>query len=543
MRKQLFGYVASAILLLSSCAPRQGGGELRFCLRAEPKTLNPLLVSDESSETIRYLTGGVLIRVTRVSQALEPELAVSWSVSKDGRGITFQLREGVSFSDGTPFSAEDVAYTFRMLMDPAIHSPTGDSFRSGSGTCEARVLAGNRVSIKFPAPVAGAERLFDQVAILSAKSPLKEAAVLGPFVVAEHKAGSYLLLRRNPRYWKRDSSGKQLPYLDGVRLELQQNRDIEILRFRRGEIHLINNLDPEDYDRLLKDSPAAAVDAGPGMDTEQVWFNQYPNSPIAAYKKAWFQSTDFRRAISEAIQRSDLCKVVYRGHAQPAAGPMPPANRFWFREGMKPHVFDPEGSIRRLERAGFRRSTNQLYDGGGHLVEFSLITNSGNKSRERMAAMIQQDLARLGIKLNVVTLDFPSIIERFTRTFDYEACLLGLVNVDLDPNAQMNVWLSSSSNHQWNPNQKSPATPWEAEIDRLMQAQASTVDPKERKVSFDRVQEIVWEQAPFLYLVNRNSLSAVSPSLRNVSVSVLRPQTFWNVEHLYLAPAAAEKRR
>ena len=80
-------------------------------------------------------------------------------------------------------------------------------------------------------------------------------------------------------------------------------------------------------------------------------------------------------------------------------------------------------------------------------------------------------------------------------------------------------------------------------MDRLMQAQASTVDPRKRKASFDRVQEIVWEQAPFLYLVNRNSLSAVSPSLRNVAVSVLRPQTFWNVEHLYLAPAAAEKRR
>jgi peptide/nickel transport system substrate-binding protein len=543
MRKQLFGCAASAILLLSSCAPRQAGGELRFCLRAEPKTLNPMLVSDESSEAIRYLTGGVLIRVNRVSQALEPELATSWVVSKDGRDVTFQIREGIAFSDGTPFSAEDVAYTFRMLMDPAIHSPTGDSFRSGEGATEAQVLTGNRVSIRFPAPVAGMERLFDQVAILSSKSPLKEAAVLGPFAVSEHKAGSYLLLRRNPRYWKRDASGRQLPYLDAVRLELQQNRDIEILRFRRGEIHLINSLDPEDFDRLVKDLPASAVDAGPGMDTEQVWFNQYPKSPIAAYKKAWFQSTDFRRAVSEAIHRGDLCKVVYRGHAEPAAGPMPLANRFWFREGMKPHALDPEGSMRRLEQAGFRRSANQLYDRQGHPVEFSLITNSGNKSRERMAAMIQQDLARLGIKLNVVTLDFPSIIERFTRTFDYEACLLGLVNVDLDPNAQMNIWLSSSSNHQWNPNQKSPATQWEAEIDRLMQAQASTVDPKERKASFDRVQEIVWEQAPFLYLVNRNSLSAVSPSLRNVAVSVLRPQTFWNVEHLYLAPVAGEKRR
>lgn len=184
-----------------------------------------------------------------------------------------------------------------------------------------------------------------------------------------------------------------------------------------------------------------------------------------------------------------------------------------------------------------------LRDRAGHPVEFSLITNAGNKSRERMAAMIQQDLAQIGVRLNVVTLDFPSLIERMTRTFDYEACLLGLVNVDLDPSAQMNVWLSSASNHQWNPNQKSPATPWEAEIDRLMRAQASTADPNKRKAYFDKVQQIVWEQAPFIYLVNKNALSAVSPALENAAPVVLRPQTYWNAENLYLAATKAGGRR
>src|SRR5579862_3287801 len=104
-----------------------------------------------------------------------------------------------------------------------------------------------------------------------------------------------------------------------------------------------------------------------------------------------------------------------------------------------------------------------LRDRQGHPVEFAVITNAGNLAREKMAAMIQQDLAAIGIKLNVVTLDFASLIERLTKTYAYEACLLGLSNVDLDPNLQMNVWLSSASNHQWNPNQKAPATPWEAE--------------------------------------------------------------------------------
>ena len=189
---------------------------------------------------------------------------------------------------------------------------------------------------------------------------------------------------------------------------------------------------------------------------------------------------------------------------------------------------------RLLSEDGFRLDGRVLRDRQGHAVEFSLITNAGNRARERAAAMIQQDLEALGIRLRIVTLDFPSLIERITKSFDYEACLLGLINVDLDPNAQMNVWLSSSANHQWNPSQKTPATTWEAEIDRLMRAQASTADAARRKPLFDRVQEIVWEQAPLLYIAYRNALVASSIDVRNAAPSVLRPQLVWNIDRLYL---------
>ncbi len=152
---------------ISAAAVAQGG-ELRFCLRTEPKTFDPLKVDDDASIAIRYLTGGVLVRLNRQTQQLEPELALSWKVSKDGRQISFRLRSGVSFSDGTPFSAEDVAYTMQQLMDPALHSPTGDAFRSGAGNVETKVISPTQISIRFPAQVAGLDRLFDQVAILSA---------------------------------------------------------------------------------------------------------------------------------------------------------------------------------------------------------------------------------------------------------------------------------------------------------------------------------------------------------------------------------------
>jgi peptide/nickel transport system substrate-binding protein len=507
-------------------------GELRFCLRSEPKTFDPLKVEDDASAAIRYLTGGVLLRVNRQTQALEPELAQSWKVSKDGRQITFQLRSGISFSDGTPFSAEDVAYTVQQLMDPVLHSPTGDAFRSGPGNTETKILSATQISITFPAPVAGLDRQFDQVAILSAHSGKKEMAVLGPFMVDDYKPGATVLLKRNPNYWKTDAQGRKLPYLDSIRLDIQRNRDVEMLNFRRSEIDLINSLDSEYFDKLAATSPQLVHDAGLSLDSEQMWFNEVAKSPLPGYKKTWFRSATFRRAVSQAINRDDLARVVFRGHAQAAIGPVSPANKFWFNARLKPETYSPDTALKALQGEGFRMENGTLKDKDGNEVVFSIITNSGNKSRERMATMIQEDLQKIGIHVNVVTLDFPSLIERMTQTFDYEAILLGLTNVGLDPSEQMNVWLSSSENHQWNPSEKSPETPWEAEIDRLMRAQASTADAQKRKESFDRVQEIAVEQAPLIYLVNRNALSAVAAKVQGASPVILVPQTYWNVERL-----------
>jgi peptide/nickel transport system substrate-binding protein len=395
------------------------------------------------------------------------------------------------------------------------------------------------VTVTFPAAIAGLDRLFDQVAIMSAHSPKKEMAVLGPFFVAEYNAGSYVLLQKNPNYWKHDAQGNPLPYLDSIRLDIQRNRDIELVRFRKGELQLISRLDAEQFERLKHDDPSVTHNAGTGLDAEELWFNQAPSAPLPEYKKAWFRNIEFRRAISGAVNREDLCRIVYGGYAKPAYGPVSPANRFWFNSALPEPKYDPKKALALLTRAGFKYEKETLKDAAGNRVEFNLVTNSGNVAREKMAAMIQQDLSELGIKVNVVTLDFPSLIERMTRTFDYDACLLGLVNTDLDPDSQMTVWLSSGENHQWNPNQKAPATAWEAEIDELMREQASAATDKERKAEFDKVQQIVSEQQPFIYLINKDVLLAVSPTVVGAAPVVLSPQAFWNVENLRLTAGTA----
>jgi peptide/nickel transport system substrate-binding protein len=165
-------------------------------------------------------------------------------------------------------------------------------------------------------------------------------------------------------------------------------------------------------------------------------------------------------------------------------------------------------------------------------VQFTIVTSSGNPERIKMATLIQDDLKQLGMDVHVVPLEFRSLLDRVLRTHDYEACLLSLAGADADPNVDMNVWLSSGGTHLWNPQQKSPATAWEAEIDGLMRRQMVTRKYAERKPLFDRVQELLMENLPLIPLVSPNILVGAKKGLENFRPAVLEHYTLWNIEEL-----------
>ena len=459
-------------------------------------------------------------------------------MTENGKKIVFQLRAGATFSDGTPLRAEDVVGSLKRAVDPALHSPVGDGLRAGGDGLSFAVAGPGRVVVTFPGTVADPESLFNMLPILSAS---KDKVGLGPFQLAEYKTGAYIILKRNPHYWKMTAGGKRLPYLDSVRFDIVGSRDTELQRFRKGEFHLMETIDAESYARLSAEmGNQVAVDLGPAFENEMLWFNEKPDAPIADYKKAWFVSHNFRRAIAESIHLDDIVKLVYQGRATAAAGIVSRANQFWLKQGLTPHPFDLASARKRLALDGFKAVDGQpLVDRSGNVVEFSLVTNSGSKTRGRIAAILQEDLSKLGIKLNIVTLDFPSLLERIGRTANYEAALLGFSSEDIDPIGNANVWLSHAPQHMWNPNEKQPATAWEAEIDKLIVAQASTADGKKRKASFDRVQQIIWDEVPVIHLVNRNALVAISPRLGNVQAAVVSPHVFWNADSLYLKAESA----
>jgi len=514
----------------AQAAPRRPG-ELAWTIGYDPKTFDPAKVDDQESEMVRYLTAGVLLRFNRYTQKVESSLAESSFLSANGQTLTIKLRPGLKFSDGSSLTAKDAAWSIRRVLLPETGAPVAQEFVTPAGV-RVNTPDDRTVVVHLSKRVIGIEKVFDEIAIEPAGRPAEGRVVAGPFVVADYHRSQYIRLRRNPYFYGRDSAGTQLPYASGIRLDVLNNPEQEIRLFLSGEYDLIAGLQPDYFGLLKQKLPPAARDMGPSLNTEQLWFNQASSSPLPAWEKAWFQSRAFRVAISQGINRADLARIAYLGHATPAYSFISPANTIWFNRAIKAPHTDPAAAKSALAAAGFRLSGSTLRDAAGHPVKFSILTNAGNATRLKMATLIQQDLSKLGIEVTVVALDFPALIERLMHTQDYEACLLGLENVDPDPNAMMNIWLSSSPNHQWNPSEKSPATPWEADIDRDMHLQASSLSQAARKKAVDHVQQIVADQQPFIYLVYPNALYAVSPKLQGVLPAVLQPGIVWNIDTL-----------
>jgi len=539
---------ASEDLLVVPGLTGHPGGRLVFAQRTEPKTLNPAIAGDNASREVLHRTMADLIHINRESQQTEPALAKSWTVSADGLRYVLELRQGLRFSDGHPFDAGDVVFTFQAMMDDKVDSPQRDLLILEGKPIVVREIDAYHVAFELPQPYAAAERLFDGFSILprhrleqawragklaeawSLRTPPAEIAGLGPFRFKEYAAGQRIVLERNPYYWKADKAGNRLPYLEEVDFLFAGTEDMQVMRFQSGESDVIGRVSAQNYSVLEKDQERRGYslqNLGPGLEYNILFFN------LNGLSQPFLHRRGFRQAVSLAIDREAIVRLVYLGFAAPLSGPVPPGNKAWIDAKLPRPVRSLARARELLAADGFSSSPDGvLTDSQGRRVEFSIVTSSGNPERIQMATLIQDDLKQLGMDVHVVPLEFRSLLDRVLRTHDYEACLLSLVGADADPNVDMNVWLSSGGNHLWNPQQKSPATAWEAEIDGLMRRQMVTRKYAERKPLFDRVQELAMENLPLVPLVSPNILVGAKKGLENFRPAVLEHYTLWNIEEL-----------
>ena len=545
--------------MITDNAPGRAGGRIVVALRSEPKTLNPVLaIDDPSRDVIRCITGD-LIHINRESLKTEPALAKLWNLSLDGKQYTLHLRHGVRFSDGEPFSADDVLFTFQVYLDEKIHSPQRDLLIVGGKPITLQKVDDDTVRFELAEPYAAAERIFDGLAILprhllekiyrdgkfsqtwSLSTPPSQFAGLGPFRLKEYVPGERIVLEKNPYFWKEDRSGIRLPYLDELDFLVVPSEDAQVIRFQSGETDILSRFGAENFSVLEKQQSAKkyhVYDLGASLEYGFLFFNlndlSSKNVPEIAKKQSWFQDLRFRQAVSSAIDRDGIVRLAYQGRATPLWGPVTPGDKLWLDSALPHPARSLERAHQLLQSAGFSwKSDGGLVDPRGAPVEFSIVVNSSNSQRSKIAGIIQDDLAQLGMNVHVVSLEFRNMVDRFLNSFDYEAAIMGLVSGDADPTADMNVWLSSGETHLWDLRGK-PATAWESEMDQLMEQQETTLDFAKRKRLYDRVQEIVAEDLPAICLVSPNILVGAKDRVGNFRPAILDPYTLWNVEQLYV---------
>jgi peptide/nickel transport system substrate-binding protein len=547
-------------VLISDNQIGRSGGDLVVSLRSEPKTLNPVTSADISSREVIAQMAGDLIHINRLSQQTEPAFAKTWHVSPDGLRYTLQLRRGLHFSDGHPVDADDVIFSFKVYLDESVHSPQRDLLVIQGKPIGIERVDAYTLVFTLAQPYAATERLFDSIAILP-KHLLEEAyksgklsqawglgtspqaiAGLGPFRLKEYVAGQRMTLERNPYYWRVDRNRTRLPYLDRITFLFVPNADAEVIRFQAGDTDIINRIGAEDYSVLEKEQGARSFhlfDVGPSLEFNFLFFNMNTVVPARSSelirRQVWFRDVKFRQAVSLGIDREAIARIVYRGRGTPLWTPVTPASSFWVNTAIPHPARSVEGARKLLASARFSwKDDGTLVDASGSPVAFSIITSASNLQRTQMATMIQADLKDLGIQVQVVPLDFHSVLDRIFQTHDYEAAVLGLGAGDVDPTSDMNVWRSSGNDHVWDIGEPHPATSWESEIDQLMEKQLSTMKPRDRKSLYDRVQEILADDAPLICLASPDVLVGAKDQVANFKPAILDPHALWNSQELFL---------
>ncbi len=539
------------------------GGRLVLSKSAGPRTFNRLFAFDEQTTSITNCLVGHLIRINRQTQQPEPELAQSWKVSPDGKRVTFSLRPGLKFSDGQPASADDVVFSFQVINDPRVNSAASDQFNFEGQRVRVEKIDAVTVAFSFPILHAAAVRLFDGVPIMprhvlevpyragkidqtfGLATPAEQIVGLGPFKLKTYLAGQRVTLQRNDYYWKTAPNGERLPFLDEIVLTIDENRNTQLLKFQQGETDLLSPVNADDLSSLgalERQGRIKVHDLGPSLIREIFWFNlndgkQSPagRTPVDPIKLSWFKEVKFRQAISHAIDRQAIVDLVFAGRATPQWAFLSAGDRLWFNPGVTKYVHDTNRAQRLLTEAGFvyRADRKVLLDPQGRAVAFTMVTNAGNALRQKMSALIQDDLAKIGIRVSLAAVESRALLGRINESFDYEACLLAVVSGDSDPSSQQNVLLSRGGSHWWYPRQTRPATSWEARIDELMRQQITTLNQAARKRLFDEVQKIVAEQQPFIFLVSRHLMIAARTDVGNLKPALLPDFVLWNCEELF----------
>ena len=529
------------------------GGTLNLSITGSgPKTFNLWASTDNTSSTLGSLMFDSLFIDDSDTGEIIPHLAKSYQILDGGKTIIVKLREGITWSDGIPITSDDVVFTWNKIVFNGLE---GGGFQSlclidGKYPSVKKVddktieFMTNVVFAPFlrqisypPAP----KHIFEPLLKNRTKDEAKKVFLSfwgtdtkaedfvtnGAFKLSRYVQGERIEFERNPSYFIINAKEEKLPYLDKVIYAIVQDPALELFKFLAGEIDIVS-IRGEDIalvKRLEKKNKFYTVNLGPSSGTEFLVFNLTRDLINQIPASEWFNNVYFRQAISHAIDRIGVVDNVLAGVGKPLFTPESLPSIYLNKNFANGYPQDLNLSKKLLQKGGFKWNiSKELIDSKNHKVEFTILTNAENTTRQSLGVIIQDDLKKLGIKVNLRPLDFNTLIGR-SDSGDWEAIILGFTGGFFEPNEGANVWKLDGRLHLFDQKPHKPRD-WELEIDRLFNEGTKFIEYEKRKKNYDKYQEIVYEQLPFIYLVSPLRISAIQNNLGNV-----RPTIYGGVLH------------
>ena len=504
---------------------------------SDPKTFNPVLITDAgSSEAVAPIFDS-LVRRDPVTLEIEPMLAERWEHDDTGTRWTFHLRRDVLWHDGKRFTAKDVAFTFAAIFDDRVANSAKHIMAIDGAPPQIEIVDDFTIRFVLPRPFAPflasinveilpshllaahlADGTFNHAWGIDT-APAKIVGT-GPYRLSQYVPAQFLRYERNPSYWMKDDAGGALPYLPGRTILIVQDQNASYLKFLAGQTH--HHIPrPEEVAELEERADERGIEVREmGIDSSSLFitFNRNPSGHGSDEQPGpslrWFTDPHFLRAIAHGIDKESIVRNCFAGRGQPAVASITPADSVFHHPGLEDYTYDLDAARESLRSGGYVLRDGELYDAEGNRVAFSLTTNAGNKVRERICSILKEDWTKLGIGVNYRPVEFTTLVEKLDRTFDWDVVLIGFT-ASPEPHNRANLLLSSGNLHLWHPSQKTPATSWEAEIDRRMDMATRTLDVDERAGHYRRIQEILHEHLPMIQIVHERRYSASDRRLEN----------------------------
>jgi len=499
------------------------GGSLRLSeFGSGPKTFNPIIANESSSNEILGQVFSSLLDYNYKTNKIVGGLAYKWEASKDHKVWTVHLRKGLKWSDGSPITADDVVFSFQAIYNLKVDNPNRDIAQiEGKPIACAKI---DDTTLRFTLPGVYGPFLYLLSSIpaipkhtlekaleagefstaYNVSTPPEKIVCSGAFRIREYVPQQKVVLERNPYFYAKDVKGNRLPYLDRIVIEYVPDMNTEFLKFISKETDAFPNFPSQFYDDMLQGQARGnyhILDLGANNGTSFVTFNENPKFLDPVHFK-WFSNPLFRKAVAYALNRQAMIRLALLGHGYPVSQDFLPTSPF-YNPKIKAFPDDPDKSRELLKTAGFSWKQGKLYDPEGHRVAFSLLSNSGNVQRRIIGELIKEDLSKIGMEVDFHPIDFNELVRKLDHEFNWDAILIGLTGGGgFEPSGEQNVWLSSGFTHEWYPRQKTPATSWEKEIDSLVWKGLTTIELNKRKPIYGRIEEILYqEEVPMVLTV------------------------------------------